>query len=81
MMLLFVGIFYVRLCWNHARISRDLIKNTIVGKLKLKTTINYLFILIVLCFSYCVFPALVSYLIYKKITGFSLASLRNGSFF
>jgi hypothetical protein len=70
MMLLFVGIFYVRLCWNHARISRDLIKNTIVGKLKLKTTINYLFILIVLCFSYCVFPALVSYLIYKKITLF-----------
>ncbi len=68
MMLLFMGIFYVSLHWKHAGDSCDLIKNTIVGKLKLKTTINYLFFFIVIGFSYCAFPALVSYLIYKKIT-------------
>ena len=72
MMLFFMGIFYVSLFWKNAMVLCDMVKNTIVGKLKLKTTLNYLFIFILIWLSYSAFPALVSYLIYKKMTLFGV---------
>lgn len=70
MMLLFMGNLYVRLGWSSAISSYEIIKKTIIGKLKLKNTIYYLVFTIMCSFCYCVFPALVSYLIYKNINLF-----------
>ena len=68
MILFFLGNFYVRMFWKSAIGSYDIIKNTIIGKLKIKSAIDLVFNAIMFPFSYIVFPALWSYLIYKKIT-------------
>jgi len=68
MILFFLGNCYVRMFWKSAIMSYDTIKNTIIGKLKIKSAINLVFNAIMFPFICCVFPALVSYLIYKKIT-------------
>ena len=69
MILVFMGNFYVRMFCKGVFGSYDIFKKTIIGKLNIKPAITSFFHTLMLCpFIYCIFPALVSYLIYKKIT-------------
>ena len=69
-MLLFMGIFYFRLILTHGIHSYDILKNVILGKMALKPITITLFEMTLFDAFYVVFPLLVSYLIYKKITLF-----------
>jgi hypothetical protein len=68
MILFFMGNFYVRMFWKSAIGLYDMLKKIIIGKLKIKPAINLFLHIAMFPFIYCVFPALVSYLIYKNIT-------------
>jgi hypothetical protein len=69
-MLLFMGIFYFRLILTHGINSYEILKNVILGKMALKPITITLFEMTLFDAFYVVFPLLVSYLIYKKITLF-----------
>lgn len=67
MMLFFMGFFYVRMFWGSAIGSHDIIKNTIIGKLKLKSAAIAFVFMSLYILSYLAFPLACSYLMYKNI--------------
>ena len=68
MILIFLGIFYIQ-TWKGSVITLHYyIKNAIPGKVKLKDVAIACFYTILHLFMFSIFPALFSYLIYKKIT-------------